>query len=62
MPKPPEDKHYLIDGARWHYPKVGEPTVCAVEGCDRVLADPRLRDDLTNVEADDEPPAEEPTA
>lgn len=31
------DGHVLIGGARWHYPVPGDPTRCAVAGCDRVL-------------------------
>lgn len=48
------DRHALVEGARWHYPKPGEPTACAIEGCDRVLRDPRLRNDFDLIEAADE--------
>ena len=41
-----DDGHYLIDGARWHYPKTGEPTVCAVAGCERVLGQQKRGFDL----------------
>lgn len=49
-----EDGHQVLDGARWHYPKLGEPTVCAVEGCDRVLGVWRNADPLDGLEADDD--------
>lgn len=49
-----EDGHQVLDGARWHYPKVGDPTVCAVEGCDRVLGAWRNTDPLDGLEADDD--------
>jgi hypothetical protein len=29
--------HRVYRGSRWHLPKTGEPTKCAVEGCPRVL-------------------------
>lgn len=32
-----DDGHVLIAGARWHFPKMGAPTECAVAGCDRLL-------------------------
>lgn len=31
------DGHPLLDGARWHTPKPGQPTVCVTPGCTRVL-------------------------
>ncbi|WP_156698013.1 hypothetical protein [Nocardioides sp. Leaf285] len=31
------DGHVLIQGARWHYPRQGDPTACAVTGCGRIL-------------------------
>jgi hypothetical protein len=37
QPSKHPDGHVLLDGARWHYPKMGEPTACAVRGCTRVL-------------------------
>jgi len=49
------DGHPLLDGARWHTPKPGQPTVCVVPGCTRVLGQQQARnlveDDLTTVEA-----------
>lgn len=39
------DGHNLIDGARWHHPKTGSPSECAVKGCERVLTR-HLRGDL----------------
>jgi hypothetical protein len=32
------DGHPLLDGARWHYPKQGSPTECAVDGCEHVMS------------------------
>lgn len=48
------DGHTLIQGARWHYPRQGHPTVCAIDGCDRVLGEWRNHDPLDALEADDE--------
>ena len=31
------DGHWLLAGARWHYPAPGDPERCAVPGCTRVL-------------------------
>lgn len=39
------DGHVLLDGARWHYPKPGRPTECAVAGCERILGQSTLVDD-----------------
>jgi hypothetical protein len=36
-----ETGHRVYRGSRWHTPKQGDPTRCAVEGCPRVLEDPR---------------------
>ncbi|GAB2733537.1 hypothetical protein [Nocardioides pakistanensis] len=50
------DGHVLLDGARWHYPKQGEPTVCAVEGCPRVLGQqtaPEVEDETSEATADE---------
>lgn len=52
------DGHALIDGARWHYPKTGSPSECAVAGCDRVLTRHLRGDILGGIEADDTEPAE----
>ena len=51
------DGHALIDGARWHYPKTGEPSVCAIPGCDRVLTRHLRADIIDEIEADDSPEA-----
>lgn len=48
------DGHALVDGARWHYPKQGEPTVCAIEGCDYELGAWRNHDPFDDIEADDD--------
>lgn len=37
------DGHPLLDGARWHTPKPGQPTVCVVPGCTRVLGQQQAR-------------------
>lgn len=50
----PVDGHTLIDGARWHYPKQGSPTECAIQGCDRILGAWRDFDPFDDIEADDE--------
>lgn len=31
------DGHPLLDGMRWHYPKQGSPTECAIKGCERIM-------------------------
>lgn len=49
------DGHALIEGARWHYPAMGDATRCAVTGCDRVLGAWRDADPLEGIEADDDP-------
>lgn len=55
------DGHTLIDGARWHYPKQGTPTQCAIPGCARVLTDWRDFDALAALEVDEtELPETEP--
>lgn len=38
------DGHPLLDGARWHTPTPGQPTVCVVPGCTRVLGQQRVGD------------------
>lgn len=35
------DGHVLLGGARWHHPAPGQPTVCAVPDCKRVLGQER---------------------
>lgn len=51
------DGHPLLDGARWHTPKPGQPTVCVTPGCTRVLGQQQARssdeDALTAAEADE---------
>lgn len=37
------DGHPLLDGACWHTPKPGQPTVCVVPGCTRVLGQQHAR-------------------
>lgn len=32
-----DDKHVIVNGGRWHWPKQGEPEKCGVPGCDRVM-------------------------
>jgi hypothetical protein len=51
------DGHALIDGARWHYPKTGSPSECAIAGCDRVLTRHLRADIIDEIEADDTEPA-----
>lgn len=46
------DGHNIIEGARWHYPKPGRPTECAVPGCGRVLRVGR-DEDTSEAEPDD---------
>lgn len=48
------DGHPLLDGARWHTPKPGQPTVCVVPGCNRVLGQHQALsvDDLVDVDED----------
>lgn len=29
--------HVILNGSRWHHPKTGDPTKCAVEGCPREM-------------------------
>ena len=53
------DGHNLIDGARWHYPKTGSPSECAVPGCERVLTRHLKADIVDTIEPDDEAPADE---
>lgn len=48
------DGHVLIGGARWHYPIAGDPTRCAVAGCDRVLGQQPAAEELDEDLRDDE--------
>lgn len=62
------DGHNLINGARWHWPKVGSPSECGVSGCERVLGT-RTDDPIDDLDGpddfddlDDRPRAVEPSA
>ncbi len=50
--EPDGDRHALVGGSRWHYPKMGSPTECGVEGCDRVLG--AVSDDVDEQGASDD--------
>lgn len=56
------DGHTLIDGARWHYPKTGEPSVCAIRGCERVLTRHLKADIVDGIEPDESVPDNAETA
>lgn len=47
------DGHWLLHGARWHVPTMGDPASCAVPGCDHVLGAWRTRDPLDDIEANE---------
>lgn len=49
-----EDGHYLLKGVRWHYPKMFDPTACAVTGCTRVLGQVEDPDDDLDDDSEEE--------
>lgn len=48
------DGHALVDGARWHYPRMGDPTACAIDGCDRVLDPDRRKASFPDMSEEDD--------
>lgn len=46
------DGHTLVGGARWHYPKTGSPSECAIPGCDRILTRHLRANVVDGIEAD----------